>query len=243
MGPRPVRPSATERECFAEKVEDSSGACPRMRCAVEYAYTVLSRLKAYILLPSPPCVNEVIPKCRCLECDSGCCVVDKAMGLVRRLYRFRMSQSFSVVLDSEPVSNKCDRPGEARNDIDVTDMAPTRDICVGAVSLRPESRAKVPFSLTACVSECAPSIVLYVTASQALYWVLSSFAGVKPEGRLVSATYTSEPLHRISQIRTLPSRLDVAMTLSLSGWKQTCLTEVVCSCIRYLIFCVFMSMI
>lgn len=188
MGPRPVRSSATERECFAEKVEDISGAHPRMRWDVEYAYTVLSRLKAYILLPSPPCVNDVTPKWRCLECDSGCCVVDKATGILRLLYRFRMSQSFNVVLDSEPVSNRCDRPGEARNDIDVTDKAPTRDNCVGAASLRPESLAKLPLSFMECVSECAPNMVVYALASQALYWVLSSFAGVKSEGRLVSAT-------------------------------------------------------
>lgn len=54
----------------------------------------------------------------------------------------------------------------------------------------------------------------------------------------------SEPWHRRSHIKMLPSRPHVASTLSLDpGWKRTCLMEDSCPARQAIDFCVRISMI
>lgn len=60
----------------------------------------------------------------------------------------------------------------------------------------------------------------------------------------MSWTGPSKPLHLRSHIWTLPSRLEVAITLSLlPGWKRTCFTEDTCPAIVKVVRWVGISMI
>ena len=78
-----------------------------------------------------------------------------------------------------------------------------------------------------CRLACASDIVLTERAQTTLFGaelrVLSPPEGSR-ETR-ISRTGASKPLHRRSHICTLPSRLELARTFELPGWKQTCLTE------------------